>query len=80
MLFTHNDWVSKTMNLTERTFGFEIFLFILGTIAFVVSYTSEKVFFLRLAKWIGILKVKLIPKSAKKKKQYKLISEAMAIG
>lgn len=59
---------------------FKIFLMILAAVGFGISYGAEKFVFPALARWIGRIKVKINPKSKKKRKEYKIIAERMAIG
>ena len=76
MLFTDYKWLDDFMDITPLSFGFEVFILVAAVATFALSYSSEKVFFPRLAKGFGLLKMKLRPKSAKTKKRYKVIAEA----
>lgn len=80
MLFSNYRWLNGFMNITHLSLGFEAFLLILAAGAFAVSYVSEKTFFPQLARLLGAAKTAIRPGSAKKRKQYKIISDTMAIG
>jgi len=79
MLLGPAKWLFDFMELTQMDLDFKMFLIILAGVGFVVSYSSEKLFLPRLAKWIGQIKVKVSPKSRKMRKQYKIIAEGMAV-
>ncbi|KAF2263922.1 P-type ATPase-like protein [Lojkania enalia] len=77
MLFHPAQWLSELMELTYMSVSFKIFILVLGLGNFAIAYVSEKFVFSGLAKWIGILKIKLNPKWRKKRKAYKVILESM---
>ena len=79
MLFDPAKWLVKLMELTYMDTPFKIFILALGLGNFALAYTSEKFVFPALAKWIGIMKVKVNPKWSKKRKAYKEILESMRI-
>ncbi|KAF2112000.1 ATPase type 13A2 [Lophiotrema nucula] len=79
MLFDPAKWLVKLMELTYMDTPFKFFVLALGLGNFALAYTSEKFVFPALAKWIGIMKVKVNPKWSKKRKAYKEILESMRI-
>jgi cation-transporting ATPase 13A2 len=76
MLFDPAVWLTNLMQLTYMDTKFKIFLMVLGLGNFAVAYLGEKVVLPVLAKWIGILKVKINPRFRKKRKEYKIIQES----
>lgn len=80
MLFDPADWVMHAMELTDIDVPFKIFLLVLGLGNFAVAYLAEGFLLPGLAKWIGVLKVKVGgEKWRKQRKQYKIIQESMMI-
>lgn len=79
MLFGPAEWLYKLMELTPMSLEFKGFLLALAVGGFAVSYSSEKFLFPSFAKWVGRVKVLLSPQSKKKRKEYKVIAEGMAI-
>lgn len=77
MLTDPASWLVELMELTYMSFDFKIFLLGLAAAGFAVMYFSEVFVFPNLAKWIGILKVKMAPRTKKKRKEYKIIAEEM---
>jgi cation-transporting ATPase 13A2 len=70
-------WLFKAMELTYMSWDFKLTILIAALAGFSVMYVSEMWFFPRLARWIGETKVKLRPKSRKKRKEYKIIQESL---
>lgn len=80
MLFDPAQWVMQWMELTYMDVPFKVFIMGLGLGNFALAYVSERYLFPGLAKWIGVLKVKIGgEKWRKKRKEYKLIAESMRI-
>ncbi|KAL1642529.1 hypothetical protein SLS61_009619 [Didymella pomorum] len=78
MLFDPADWVMQSMELTDMDVSFKVFLLVLGLGNFAVAYLAEGYLLPGLAKWIGVLKVKVGgEKWRKQRKQYKVIQESM---
>lgn len=78
MLFDPAQWVMTWMELTFMDVGFRVFIMILGLGNFALAWVAERLLFPGLAKWIGVLKVKLGgEKGRKKRKEYKVIMEGM---
>lgn len=77
MLTDPAKWLTDLMELTYMSYDFKLFLLGLAATGFAVMYLSEIFVFPTMAKWIGILKVKIAPGTAKKRKEYKIIAEAM---
>ncbi|KAF2012664.1 hypothetical protein BU24DRAFT_453033 [Aaosphaeria arxii CBS 175.79] len=77
MLFDPAKWVMEQIELTYMDTQFKFFILALGLGNFAVAYSAEKFVLPALAKWIGIVKVKINPKWRKKRKAYKEILEAM---
>jgi cation-transporting ATPase 13A2 len=77
MLADPAGWLVDLMELTYMSLEFKMFLLGLAAAGFAVMYFSEIFVFPNLAKWIGILKVKVAPKTRKKRKEYKIIAEGM---
>lgn len=77
MLFDPAQWLVKLMQLTYMSASFKVFLLVLGLGNFAIAYVGEKFVLPVIAKWIGLLKVKINPKWRKKRKEYKLIMEKM---
>ena len=77
MLFDPPPWLSSMMELTWMSSSFRIFVLVLAVGGFAVSYSSERLLFPRLAKWIGKTRAKLRPEHQKKRKEYKLVMESM---
>ncbi|KAF2095169.1 hypothetical protein NA57DRAFT_68149 [Rhizodiscina lignyota] len=78
MLLGPAKWLYNFMELTPMDVDFKIFLLILAAVGFAISYGSEKFVFPHLAGWVGRMKVKL-SKTKKKRKEYKVILEGMAV-
>jgi len=70
-------WLFKLMELTPMSWDFKLVILALAAGGFAVMYGSETWLFPQLAKWIGEMKVKIRPKSMKKRKEYKIIAEGM---
>ncbi|CAI6333387.1 unnamed protein product [Periconia digitata] len=79
MLFDPAQWLSGLMELTYMGVAFKVFLLALGLANFAAAYLGEKVLLPVLARWIGVLKVKINPRFAKKRKEYKIIAENMKV-
>ncbi|KAF3031721.1 hypothetical protein E8E11_001650 [Didymella keratinophila] len=80
MLFDPADWVMSSMELTDMDVPFKVFLLVLGVGNFAVAYLAEGYLLPGLAKWIGVLKVKVGGERwRKQRKQYKIIQESMMI-
>jgi cation-transporting ATPase 13A2 len=80
MLFDPADWVMSSMELTDMDVSFKVFLLVLGVGNFAVAYLAEGYLLPGLAKWIGVLKVKVGGERwRKQRKQYKIIQESMMI-
>ncbi|KAG9198228.1 hypothetical protein G6514_010385 [Epicoccum nigrum] len=78
MLFDPADWVMRAMELTDMDNGFKMLLLALGLGNFAVAYLAENLLLPGLAKWIGVLKVKLGgARWAKRRKEYKIIQAGM---
>ncbi|KAH7348078.1 hypothetical protein BKA66DRAFT_432511 [Pyrenochaeta sp. MPI-SDFR-AT-0127] len=78
MLFDPAQWVMEWMELTYMDVPFKVFIMVLGLGNFALAYVSERYLFPGLAKWIGVLKVKIGgEKWQKKRKEYKVIAESM---
>lgn len=76
MLFDPADWVMRWMELTPMDVGFKLLLLALGLGNFAVAYAAEHLLLPGLAKWIGVLKVRLGGRRwAKRRKAYKVIRE-----
>ena len=78
MLFDPAPWLYDLMELTWMSVGFRVFVLVLGLGSFAVSYLCERLVFQRLAAVIGRLRVRLSGRR-KKRKDYKVIAEAMRI-
>lgn len=70
-------WLVDLMELTYMSWDFKMFLLGLAGAGFAVMYFSEMFVFPVLARWIGILKVKVAPGTKRKRKEYKIIAEGM---
>jgi len=70
-------WLTNLMELTYMSWDFKMFLLGLAAAGFAVMYLSEVFVFPRLARWIGVVKVKVAPGTRKKRKEYKVIAEGM---
>jgi cation-transporting ATPase 13A3/4/5 len=80
MLFDPADWVMRWMELTEMDVPFKVFLLVLGLGNFAVAYLAEHLLLPGLAKWIGVMKVKIGGERwRKKRKEYKIIQASMMI-
>ncbi|KAF1957513.1 hypothetical protein CC80DRAFT_443816 [Byssothecium circinans] len=79
ILFDPAMWLMKFMQLTYMGVGFKVFLLLLGLGNFALAYLGEKVVLPVIARWIGILKVKINPRFGKKRKEYKIIQDNMRI-
>jgi cation-transporting ATPase 13A2 len=78
MLFDPADWVMRAMELTDMDNGFKMLLLALGLGNFGVAYVAENLLLPGLAKWIGVLKVKVGgARWAKRRKEYKVIQAGM---
>jgi cation-transporting ATPase 13A2 len=76
MLFDPSEKLRKFMQLTEMSWDFKTYILVLGIGYIALAWTSENYLFPRLAKYLGILKMKLT-KKAKQRKEYKLVLEEM---
>lgn len=79
MLFDPAQWLYKLMQLTDMSLNFKIFILVLAIGGFLCSYLAERFAFPRLARLVGRMKARLRPNKQKKRKQYKVIQEAMRI-
>ena len=79
LLFDPADWLYRLMDLTYMSMSFKIFISALGVGGFLVMFAAEKYLFPPLAKFIGKAKVRLTPNRQKKRKEYKVIQEAMRL-
>ncbi|KAF2005497.1 hypothetical protein P154DRAFT_616294 [Amniculicola lignicola CBS 123094] len=77
MLFDPAGWLTKLMELTYMDVPFKLFILTLGLANFAAAYVSERFLFPGLAKWIGVLSVRVNPRWKKKRKAYKEIAEGM---
>jgi cation-transporting ATPase 13A3/4/5 len=77
MLFDPAEWIMKGMELTYMDNGFKFFVLALGLGNFAIAYLCERFLFPRLAKWIGVAKVRVNPRWRKERKKYKEILEGM---
>jgi cation-transporting ATPase 13A3/4/5 len=76
MLFDPAAWVMRSMELTYMDTPFKLFIAALGLANFATAFLCERWVFPVLAKWVGILKVR-VTKRRKKRKVYKEILEGM---
>ena len=74
MLFDPAKWLYKLMELTWISSAFKIFILAIGLGGFVVMYLAEKLVFPRLAKFIAVVKKKVLGR-VKKRKEYKVVLE-----
>jgi len=79
MLFDPAPWLMDFMELTYMSIPFRVFILVLSIGSFAVSYAAERLLFPRIAKWIAQARAKLRPEHQKKRKEYKLVLEAMRI-
>ncbi|OAL50930.1 hypothetical protein IQ07DRAFT_508291 [Pyrenochaeta sp. DS3sAY3a] len=80
MLFDPAAWVMSAMELTAMDAGFKVFILVLGLGNFAVAYVCERYLFPGLAKWIGVVKVRVGGEGwRKRRKAYKVIMESMRI-
>jgi len=79
MLFDPAEWLFDLMELTWMSVSFRIFILVLAIGGFCISYTSERMLFPHMAKWIGQANARLRPGHRKKRKEYKLVLESMRI-
>lgn len=80
MLFDPADWLFDLMQLTDMSGHFKIFLLALAIGGFACAYLAERVLFQQLAKGVGMLGQRIRTargKGGKKRKEYKVILEAM---
>ncbi|KIW09275.1 uncharacterized protein PV09_00196 [Verruconis gallopava] len=77
LLLDPAQWLFKLMELTYMSWDFKLTILSIALASFAIMYISEVWFFPSLARWIGEMKVKLWPKSKKKRKQYKIIQEGL---
>ncbi|KAF2999283.1 hypothetical protein E8E13_004058 [Curvularia kusanoi] len=78
MLFDPADAVMDAMELTDMDTAYKFFILALGLGNFAVAYLAETLLLPGLAKWIGVVKVKVGGEGWKKKrKEYKVILEGM---
>lgn len=79
MLFDPAQWLTELMQLTYLSVGFKVFLLVLGLANFGMAYLGEKVLLPALARWIGVLKDRVLPGWRKERKGYKVIVESMRL-
>jgi cation-transporting ATPase 13A3/4/5 len=79
MLLDPAAWLANFMDLTKMSLNYELFLLMLALAGFVVAYLTEQYVFPQLAKYIGRLNKVLRPSHQKKRKQYKVVAEEIAI-
>lgn len=79
MLFDPAPWLYDLMELTWMSMSWRVFILVLATGGFAVSYSAERLLFPRLAKWIGKANERWRPAHRKKRKEYKLVLESMRI-
>ncbi|KAB2576964.1 ATPase P-type K/Mg/Cd/Cu/Zn/Na/Ca/Na/H-transporter [Lasiodiplodia theobromae] len=72
-------WLYDLMELTPLSWGFKAFLLVLGFGGFAIAWCCEKYVFLGLARLIGRARERLQPGKKKKRKEYKIIAEGMAL-
>ncbi|KAF2181795.1 hypothetical protein K469DRAFT_752656 [Zopfia rhizophila CBS 207.26] len=77
MLFGPAKWLVKLMELTYVDMSFKFFVLALGMGNLACAYASERFLLPKLARWIGVMKIKINPKWRKKRKAYKEILEGM---
>jgi cation-transporting ATPase 13A3/4/5 len=77
MLLDPAQWLVDLMQLTALALDFRAFILALGVGYFVLSWSSEKYVFPKLAKILGVLKEK--SSRPKRRKAYKLVQEKMRI-
>jgi cation-transporting ATPase 13A2 len=77
ILFDPAEWVSSVMQLTYMAGGFKVFLLVLGLGNFAMAWLGERFVLPVVARWIGILKVRVSPRLGKRRKEYKVIRENM---
>lgn len=78
MLFDPADAVMRAMELTDMDAGFKGFLLALGLGNFAVAWVAEGLLFPGLAKWVGVLKVRVGGQRwTKVRKGYKVIQDGM---
>ncbi|RSL40941.1 hypothetical protein CEP53_013061 [Fusarium sp. AF-6] len=78
MILVPAQWVTNLMELTKMSWDYELFLIGLGGTYFVVAWAFEHFLALQLARYIGIVKVRITGKT-KKRKEYKVIREAARV-
>ena len=71
-------WLKKLMQLTNITWDFKGFLIASGLAYLVAGWVGEKYMFPRVARLVGAVK-KGVTHKAKKRKEYKVISDKMRI-
>lgn len=76
MLFDPSEWLTWFMQLTPMTWDFKLFIIFLGLGYIALSWTAENYLLPRLAKWIGVLKIR-VARKPKERKIYKLVLEQM---
>lgn len=79
LLFDPAPWLYDLMELTWMSMSFRVFILVVAVGGFAVSYSTERLLFPKLAKWIGQARAKLRPEHQKKRKEYKLVLESMRI-
>ncbi|KAI0408156.1 hypothetical protein F4802DRAFT_605184 [Xylaria palmicola] len=78
MVFTPAHWLRKLMQLTHISVSFKILLLILGVAFLVLAWIGENYVFQPLARALGNAKYALT-RTAKQRKEYKIIYERMQI-
>jgi len=68
--------VKRLMQLTKTRWDFQLFTIFLGALYVLLAWVSDRILFPRLARLFGALKLR-ITKTPKKRKEYKVILEAI---
>jgi cation-transporting ATPase 13A3/4/5 len=69
-------WLRRLMQLTDMSLDFRLYIVALGLVYLVVAWAGENYVFQRLARAIGHAR-QAAAKTAKKRKEYKVIAEQM---
>ncbi|KAL2753925.1 hypothetical protein ACRALDRAFT_2108060 [Sodiomyces alcalophilus JCM 7366] len=78
MILSPAKWVQRLMQLTKISSDFKLFMIALGGVYFIVAWSSEKIIFPRLARWVGELQETVL-RRPKQRKTHKLIREQMRL-
>jgi cation-transporting P-type ATPase 13A2 len=78
MIVSPARWLKKLMQLTPISLSFKISILALGVAYLLIAWVAENYLLPRLARGVGLAK-QAVTKKAKKRKEYKLISERMQI-